>query len=799
MLRPCVAMQTRMRVIRLVVLRLAGIAAFECGLITLAPAAENAGADRIDETVSLFFRPYQHDEAALSPDGRRVAMSEHLPGQPPGIVIVEVDDRSRRRYQVDSSPDFAVLAFRWISDTRLVFTTRAGAVGALDLKTNEVESLLGRKDLASFSPEPELGARRYTSVTTPDMSADTLSHSPNPVDQIHAVSLRDALAQARVMGDLFGEDARRRSPHILRPFILGAKPGSPHVLLIEVREDGDLFAYRTSAQTRLSIPGNTYLFDRNTPPPTSPLELDGRAPMIGEIATYDVTRRPPPLAVIELDANKGRWREIERDDEWRRVWLDQQGRVRLALEQRGRRFRYLYREVDAKTWTPLDAIVKSGTALGFTVDAGNLLEARAVPLGFDVGGKALLVASNVGRDTFSLRALDLTRGELNELDLGHDRFDLIEPTTLAATDAIRFDPYTHALAGIRFSGARREAIWFDAAMMQLQTQLSKQLARGSVCLREWTADRKRFLIEVSSSNDPGGFYVVDVAGGKLIHCGDRAPWLTAERRHFTHAFDFDASDGRRLAGFLTLPREPRLNPPPVLVYFHDGPWFADGPQFNRGAQALAELGFAVLQINHRGSGGLGRAHLGATAEGLDRTVLADVLSVLERTRNGGTKVNSRLVAAFGNGIGGYLAVRMVQLAPETFRCAVAINAPGDLDAWRTHPDTARTLLTDLRPHVFGTDRSRLEAQSALAAAATRSPVLVVHGENNAYVPMAFGRQLHHALKKGSPETRFLDLPGEGHGGWSPATTARLFAELGRFFNSTIYTYGVDVRKPTVVP
>lgn len=147
----------------------------------------------------------------------------------------------------------------------------------------------------------------------------------------------------------------------------------------------------------------------------------------------------------------------------------------------------------------------------------------------------------------------------------------------------------------------------------------------------------------------------------------------------------------------------------------------------------------------------------------------------------------------------YLAVRMTQLAPETFRCAVAINAPGDFESWRTHPDVAASFLGDLRPHVFGTDRVKLRAQSALAVApTTRTPVLVVHGASDSYVPLSLGRELYQALRKGSSETAFLELANEGHGGWSEETTAKLFAELGRFFNATIYHYGVEVSKPEVV-
>jgi dipeptidyl aminopeptidase/acylaminoacyl peptidase len=385
------------------------------------------------------------------------------------------------------------------------------------------------------------------------------------------------------------------------------------------------------------------------------------------------------------------------------------------------------------------------------------------------------------------------------MEVAHGRYDVIEPTALAAGDVLRFDPHTHSLAGVRFAAARRSTHWFDAGMKELQAELNKKLAPQRCELREWNADRTRFLAEIATPDDPGGFMFVDAAAGKMLRCGDRASWLTTEQRNPTHEFDFDVKEGRRYAGYLTMPRKPRLNPPPVLVYFHDGPWFSDAPVFNRGAQALAALGFAVLQLNHRGSTGYGTKHLNAIKGGLDRAALEDVQAVLARLSASKLAINTKMVAALGNGVGGYLAVRMTQLAPETFRCAVAINAPGDLDAWRSNVETAPTLLSELRKSFFGADREALRAQSAITAAATtKAPVLVVHGTGNTYVPISLGRQLYHAAKKGSEETAFLELAGAGHGGWSEETTAKLFAELGRFFNATIYNYGVKVQKPQVV-
>ncbi len=765
-------------------------------------AATAVAADRpdgIDETVANFFRPFQHDLATLAPDGRHLAMTELLRDQPPAIVIVNLDDRSSQRYVVDRGAEHAVQQLQWLSPQRLVFTTRGRAVGTLDLGNGEIKALLTGQDLDAYQPEPTLGPRTHNAIVTPDMSADPTRTATAEFDQRRELSVREALTLARVSGDLFGSDSKRDAGRALRPFLLGLKPGAVNTVLIEVRSDGDLYAYRRGERSEITVGGNVYVGDRGAAPPTTTADIPGFDGRTGEYATYSIDVLPPPLVVLELDTIKGRTKELAREESWRRVWLDHQGRLRLVLEQQGKRYRYLHRAADSKKWIPLDAITPAATPLGFTVNPETLLTPRSVPLGFDVNGQVLFIASSVGRDTFTLRALNVIKGQLEDLEVGHERYDLIEPTALTAGDVLRFDPHTQSLAGVRFSAARRDTRWFDPGMTALQEQLKKQLAPQRGELREWNADRTRFLVDVAGSGDPGGFIVIDAAKGKIIRCGDRAPWLTEAKRNLTHEFDFFTDDGRRLAGMLTLPKSPRLNPPPVLVYFHDGPWFSDSPHFNRGAQALAALGFAVLQLNHRGSSGLGRPHLQGIEGGLDRAVLRDVQAMLARGAAGTLAINTRMVAALGNGVGGYLAVRMAQLAPETFRCAVAINAPGDLEAWRNHPGVTSTLLADLRQQFFGADRAALRAQSAVAAGpATQAPVLVVHGTANAYVPFAEGRELYRALSKGSPETAFLELPGEAHGGWSEKTTARLFAELGRFFNATVYHYGVEVQKAEVV-
>jgi dipeptidyl aminopeptidase/acylaminoacyl peptidase len=752
--------------------------------------------DAIDQTVAPYFRPFQNELATISPDGRHVAMTEN--GRNAAISVVSIDDREAKRYVIGDHRDEGVQQLQWVSATRLVFTTRSRAVAVIDLGDEEIKPMLLSRDLDAYRPKPILGQRREQRIVTADMAADPSSSiitEPRMSEKTHTIE--EALAEAGSSGDLFDAKADIGGGRRLHPFLLGAKPDAPDIVLVEIRTE-DLLAFRRGDHRDLTLPGNYYVSD--SPGGVPPDSSNGEIQPINGYASYRVDYVPPPLVVLEVDTKKRRTREVANDETWRRAWPDQQGRLRLVLDQRGSTYRYLYRAADASKWVTLDSFAKTPASLGFNIAPEGLLRPRSVPLGFDAEGKNLFFASNVNHDTFTLRSIDLVTGQLSEFELNSAQFDVIEPTAVSADMVLRFDPKSRKLAGVRFSSALRRTFWIDPEIAGLQAGLSKKLSPQHADVLEWDANRTRFLIEVSGDDNPGEFLVYDSVAKKLIRCGERAPWLTEEMRNPARAFEIVGNGGRHVSGHLTLPRKPRVTPAPVLIYFHDGPWFSDAPDFNRGAQAFAALGFAVLQLNHRGSSGLGRSHLTAISGGLDRAVLDDVQTALAGLTKGNVPVNPRLVAALGNGVGGYLAVRMAQLAPETFRCAVAINAPGDLDAWIGSGDVAPTLMTLVRRDYFGADRASLRAQSATAAgAAMKTPVLVVHAADDAYVPIALGRALYNAVKAGSPQTAFLELPREGHTGWSPATTAKLFAELGRFFNATVYKTGVEIGKPKVVP
>ena len=430
--------------------------------LVAAPTRAAEGADGIDATVAKFFRPFQRELATLSPDGRYVALTDEVRKDQAGIVVVNLDDHSTLFYFVGARADHAVQQMQWVSATRLVFTTSSRGVGTLEAGRPGVKALLVGGDLDLHEPKPILGPRSLrTAMVTPDMPAQANASQPPFLGDARKVSLTEALAQAGGTGDLFGRDSRRGAGRALRPFLLGAKPGSAATILIELRSEADAFAYSRAEARRLTVPGNVFVREPGVPPPMSANDLRGEPGNFAEFASYDIDFPASPLVVLEVDLADGRNKVVATGENWRRIWLDQQGRLRLALDQQGKRFRYLYRGADGKKWAPLDRIVKTAAPLGFAVGAENLLGPRSIPLGFDAEGRVLFIASNVSRDTFSLRALDLVKGQLEDFEIGHQYFDLVEPTAISPADVLRFDPRTRALVGVSFAAARRHTHWLD--------------------------------------------------------------------------------------------------------------------------------------------------------------------------------------------------------------------------------------------------------------------------------------------------------------------------------------------------
>jgi len=232
------------------------------------------------------------------------------------------------------------------------------------------------------------------------------------------------------------------------------------------------------------------------------------------------------------------------------------------------------------------------------------------------------------------------------------------------------------------------------------------------------------------------------------------------------AVAFKAGDGMALTGYLTLPRARDPKGLPLVVFPHGGPAARDEPGFDWWAQAMASRGYAVLQVNYRGSDGLGEAFLSAGYGQWGRKMQTDLSDGVRYLAAGGI-VDPKRVCIVGASYGGYAALAGATLDPGVYRCAVSVAGPAELRhfvAWsRQRSDvTALRYWDRFMGAKSASDRRLADISPADHADLATAPILLIHGKDDTVVPFEQSQMMADALKKAGKPYAFVVLSREDH-------------------------------------
>jgi dienelactone hydrolase len=298
-----------------------------------------------------------------------------------------------------------------------------------------------------------------------------------------------------------------------------------------------------------------------------------------------------------------------------------------------------------------------------------------------------------------------------------------------------------------------------------------------------TEDARLALAYVYGDRQPGRWLLLDVAKHSAEPVLEARPWIDPSQMAEMQAFHINVSDGLRIHGYVTYPRG--LAPgakAPLIVLPHGGPFgLRDHWEFDPVVQLLASQGFAVLQVNFRGSGGYGAAFVEAGWRHWGDRMIEDLLDATRWVVKKG-KVDGGRMCTYGVSYGGYAALQAVSLAPDLFRCAVGNAGVYDLtrveenDEWVTSGRTRGYFRTTL-----GEDQAALKATSPVFHAdKIKVPVLLIHGGRDQRVPIVHAEKLRDALTALGRPPAWLEEPLEGHGFYDEGARLRMSEALVAF-------------------
>lgn len=449
-----------------------------------------------------------------------------------------------------------------------------------------------------------------------------------------------------------------------------------------------------------------------------------------------------------------------------RITVDGQGQVRFASgwddDNKPATLRF---DPDAGSWSRVDLAL---------AELGSF-----EPLGFAEGDNAVFASISERGEPGCLYRVDLADYHRQKLTCDPDA----EPSFMVPSSkpgrpmAIAFDagiPRLHLL----------EPASDDAAMYRA---LSEQLAPEFVQIIDFSRDGRRLLFSAYGDRWPGRVFLFDRDAQRARPVYSRQPQIDPAGLVSTLAYAFDARDGTRLHGLITLPGGGSVGNLPMVVMPHGGPHgVSDRWDYDAAVQVLATRGYAVLQVDFRGSGGYGQAFLRKGFRQWGHAIQDDIVDATRWAVDNGVADPGR-ICILGASFGAYSALMSAIRAPDLFRCAVGYAGVYDLESMFRRGDIRRTeagrRYLDL---VLGHDEAELAAQSPVAQIERlAAPVLIVHGGADVRAPLAHANKLRQALERHDKPHEWFIVDNEAHGFFRSQNRKRYYERVLAFLDRHI--------------
>jgi dipeptidyl aminopeptidase/acylaminoacyl peptidase len=382
------------------------------------------------------------------------------------------------------------------------------------------------------------------------------------------------------------------------------------------------------------------------------------------------------------------------------------------------------------------------------------------------------------------------RGGLCRWDVATRTLKTLWSGSVGGVEGFTFSSDDHDIVALRSMPGRAATTLLDrkAPEADLLAELAPQFAGEDVQITSASRDGSRLVFLVGSDRNPGQFFLYDARTRKATLLFARRPWIKPEQMAAMEPIALKSRDGLDLHGYLTRPADKReAKALPLVVYAHGGPYgVRDYWEFDPQVQMLASRGYAVLQINFRGSGGYGDEFMKAGYLEWGAKMQDDVTDATRWAIAQGI-ADPKRICIFGASYGGYAALQGVVKEPDLYQCAIGYVGVYDLDLMYTRGDIPQSMYGDnYLKMVLGEDQAVLRARSPAAnVARIKAKLMLIVGGQDQRVPPVQGQTLRSALNKAHIDHEWLYQRTEGHGFYDEGNTEDMFAKIEAFLDSSV--------------
>ncbi len=387
------------------------------------------------------------------------------------------------------------------------------------------------------------------------------------------------------------------------------------------------------------------------------------------------------------------------------------------------------------------------------------------------------------------RLIDGREGIFSVSMSGAPRIKLIAARPGLTSSVIATDPNSGAVTAVSYEPHYNEwqAVDEQSPWWAYLKSIISAFPDSRVNFVSRTVDGNRQVVFVDSPTNPGAYYLAE-RNKPLRPILEAYSELPTKSLVPVEPFQVKTADGLLLTGYLTLPRGPE-GAHPLVVLPHGGPHqVRDYWKFYPAAQLLASHGYAVLQINFRGSSGYGRAFEQAGYKQWGSKIQEDIITATRWAVQQGV-ADPKRICIFGGSFGAYAAMRSAAMAPDLFKCAVGYAGVYDLSLLGYADDLRRSKSGRAYAAVaVGSNAEKLRAASPNQnAEELKVPVFIAHGGRDERAPIKHAELLIAALKASGNPPEELIYSSEGHGFFKIEHRIEFYEQMLAFFGKHIGT------------
>jgi len=382
------------------------------------------------------------------------------------------------------------------------------------------------------------------------------------------------------------------------------------------------------------------------------------------------------------------------------------------------------------------------------------------PQFFTFDNKKIYASSNLNRDKMAIVEFDPNTGKEVKILYENPDYDV---------EGLSFSRARKVLTAARYTSWKTERHFFDKEIESLFEKVKKQLGDYEISVGSADKAEDKYIIRTYSDKSLGAYYLYDKTTDKLSKIADVSPWIDETNMADQTPVEYKSRDGLTIHGYLTLPKGYTIENAknlPVVVNPHGGPWYRDSWGFNPEIQFLANRGYAVFQMNFRGSTGYGKKFWESSFKQWGNTMQDDITDGVNWLIEKGIADKDR-VAIYGGSYGGYATLAGITLTPDLYAAAVDYVGVSNLFTFmKTIPPYWKPMLDMMYEMVGDPVKDSIqmrESSPVFQVDKIKAPLFIAQGANDPRVNKDESDQMVKALKERGIEVEYMVKDNEGHG------------------------------------